>query len=182
MRRGLGFLLGVALTAASTPSALAVDFGFSEYTYGTNNCTVVKDPMNVYYKFDLGATLWRTENILGWTNTLGTDQWFSDLSFCQKQNHQRASGFPATGRNHTRLNWSSNEVYTASPMHHDSFVWCGGPNEKADSFNSARDFAKNVYQGAGYFATYTYTGNTLSIQQCDGSYTASDGYYLLIRT
>lgn len=159
------------------PWVAAVDHGFSEYTYGTNICTIVKDPTNFYYHFNLSTSLQMTEGTLNWRTNFGSDQWFSDGAQCEKQDRQRATGI-LPPKYHTRLNWSGSDAsWTASPMHHDDPSWCG---DVANSFNSARDYAAGVYQSHGWFATYTYTGNTMAIQQCDGRWTASDGYYVWI--
>lgn len=154
----------------------ANDYGFSEYTYGTNICTQMKDPLNLFYQYNLSTSVTMTQNILNWDADIGSDQWFADTGFCDQQDRKRASslGWP---RNHTRLDWSGqNAGITASPMHRDVFV--GYPCwDVASSFNSARDTARSIYQSNGYFVPYTYTGNNSSIKQCDERWVSGDGYY-----
>jgi hypothetical protein len=175
--RGLAVAAAILMLGAWVPRVAAVDHGFSEYTYGTNICTIVKDPINFYYHFNLAVSLQMTEGTLNWRTNFGSDQWFSDGAQCEKQDRQRATGI-LPPKYHTRLNWSGTDAsWTASPMHHDDPSLCG---DVANSFNSARDYAAGVYQSHGWFATYTYTGNTMAIKQCDGRWTASDGYYVWI--
>ena len=52
---------------------------------------------------------------------------------------------------------------------------CG---DVSDTFNGARNFAKNKYTAAGYVLIQTNIGNSLAIRQCDGRMTASDGFIL----
>lgn len=178
-RRRLHLALVTVSVAALllTPVAVrATDYGFSEYTYGTSNCTQVKDPLNLFYQYNLSTSVTLTQDVLNWDADVGSDQWFADSGFCDMQDRKRASsvGWP---RNHTRLDWSGqNPSITASPMHHDIFV---GPPclDVADSFNSARNAARSRYQSRGYFVPYTYTGNSSSIKQCDGRWVSGDGYY-----
>jgi hypothetical protein len=119
-----------------------------------------------------------TENILNWDTDFGTTQWFADTGFCDGMDRQRSTGI-LPPKWHTRLDWAGSFAnITASPMHHDDPAPCG---DVADSFNSARNHAKDIYQGAGYFVPYTYTANTSASKQCDGRWTASDGYYARVR-
>ena len=136
--------------------------------------------MNAYHMFDLSTTYWMVRNVLDWDVVLGGDQWFADGAACQKQDRQGASCVPGCPRDHTRLNWSGqNAGITATPMHHDSFDVMKAC-EYADSFNSGRNHAKDIYQSHGYFVVYTWTGNTAAIKQCNGLWVASDGYYARI--
>jgi hypothetical protein len=177
-----------ALILASAPAAAADDFHFREYTYGASSCTGIKDPMNFYFGRSLGTLDAATDaiaNVVKWSATpAASDQWFWDDGACQKQDRQRAEFAFATEKHHTRLNqgrWIDPQFthITASPMHHDAVTWCG---DVADSFNSSRDVAAQRIQArAGWFAVYTWTGNNAAIRQCDGRFTASDGYYVLAR-
>ncbi|MFP5343909.1 MAG: hypothetical protein ACLGIJ_13475 [Candidatus Limnocylindria bacterium] len=166
----------VVLALARPATIAANDFGFSEYTYGTNICTQIKDPLNPFYQYDLATSVAKTENVLNRDRDLGTDQWFAEVSTCDRVDRKRASSLDWP-RNHTRLEWSNiNAGITASPMHRDVYV--GYPCwDVASSFNSARDAATSIYQANGCFVPYTYTGNNSSIKQCDGRWVGGDGYY-----
>lgn len=166
----------VVLALARPATIAANDFGFSEYTYGTNICTQIKDPLNPFYQYDLATSVAKTENVLNRDRDLGTDQWFAEGSTCDRVDRKRASSLDWP-RNHTRLEWSNiNAGITASPMHRDVYV--GYPCwDVASSFNSARDAATSIYQANGCFVPYTYTGNNSSIKQCDGRWVGGDGYY-----
>lgn len=104
---------------------------------------------------------------------------------CEKQATQLASATASNSKYHTRMKQGRRvdpqfTLITASPMHHDTLTWCG---DVADSFNSARDFAAQKIQAVpGWFAVYSFTGNTARITQCDGRVTWSDGSYVLART
>ncbi len=128
------------------------------------------------------TALSKTINFLGLDDSLlASDQWMWNDGFCDRQANNQAEN-PLAPRNHTRLKaarWIDPQFthITASPMHHDVLSTCG---DKADSFNSARDWAAQKYQWAGYFAVYSFTGNNDPRWQCD-VWVASDGYYVLAR-
>ena len=182
-----GFVVATLLSA-DPATVLADDFHFGEYTYGTS-CTGIKDPLNFYFGQGLGTLDAATdviEDVVGWrSDPPAADQWFRDDGTCQKQDRQRAEFWVAPARHHTRLNqgrWIDPQFthITASPMHHDTWTTCG---DVADSFNSARNSAaQRIQSRPGWFAVFTWTGNNLAIRQCDGRYTAGDGYYVLART
>lgn len=172
----------LACFALAAPMPVSADdYGFREYTYGASSCSGRKDPLNFYYLREVGkignavnATRYR----LGWSyDSITSDQWFytSTISLCSKQDYNRAEN-PFSPRNHTRLKGNYTSYYvTASPMHHDVLTSCG---DVASTFDGTRDFAADQYTySAGYLTIRHYTGNTAAIRQCDGRYTASDGYY-----
>lgn len=179
-------LSAVALPVAVQPGS-AFD-GFDNYTYGTSNCTGPKDPVNLYFEGAVGPVLQAlavTEGQpLEWPfSPIASNQWLWDAGagapgeICHVQDHQR-SPYLTGNKHHVRLRDGSWVQYvgwvTAAPMHHDSLVLCG---DVADSFNSARDYAKNAFVAAGGFvATRTWVGNTMRMRQCDGRDTWSDGY------
>lgn len=164
------------------------DFGFDAYTYGSSVCSPygIKDPLNFYYGKTLGwlpTAVQKTEEILSWRSTaFSSDQWFRDSGMCQVQGAQRNDG--TTDRNHTRLNQGDQRdpqwtFITSSPMHYErTNILCG---HVSVSFNSPRDYAAQKYQQSGYFAVYSWAGNTALLTQCDGSQVRSDGYYVLAR-
>ncbi len=63
---------------------------------------------------------------------------------------------------------------TATPIHHDTYG--GGTCDIADTFNGARDYAKSKLAANGDSLIHSYLGNTAMLLQCNGVYTASDGY------
>lgn len=186
----------VALALAGIPSLAptavhADDFGFREYTYKDNTCAAAADPVNFFYGKSLGTpseALRVVESVLDMTVSIfQRDQYFYDVDAsvrCQKQDFNRAnSAWPP--REHTRLNFSARidpqfTYITAGPIHHDVYAQCAPP-DKTDSYNAPRDWAAQRIQSAGYFAVYSFTGNTSGMVQCDGTVVASDGYYVLAR-
>lgn len=190
IRRAIPIMI-LALALFKPVNVSADDFGFREYTYRTSACNTLADPMNFYYGKALGtvfAALNAVESILGLNASFFQgDQWFFDTDAatqCQKQDYNRANSNWAP-REHTRLNQGARidaqfTHITAGPIHHDVPAPCTPP-DKADSFNAPRDWAAGMMQSAGYFAVYTWTGNNQALQQCDGSFVASDGYYVLAR-
>jgi hypothetical protein len=178
----------VSAAALVCPSSANADWdGFRNYTYGSSSCSSgdIKDPLNYFFNTTIGrlgeepVARVAIMGVVGWMSTpYATNQYmWSTNSGCHIQNHQQAETGVAWGKYHTRLRqgpWITGWGYaTASPMHHDSLTWCG---DVADSFNSARDYAKTKFSNAGYIQQAYYLGNTQSMQQCDGRYTASDGY------
>ena len=152
--------------------------------------------MNFYFGAGLGAHAYAVnavKNVVGWpfTPSPASDQWMHNDGVCEKQATQLASATASSSKYHTRMKQGRRvdpqfTLITASPMHHDVLASggnCGPINDVADSFNSARDYAAQKIQAvAGYFAVYSFTGNTARITQCDGRVTWSDGSYVLART
>lgn len=175
MGRPLSVAIAVSTLWLFSIPVNANEYGYHEYTYGMSNCSVIKDPLNLFYQFNLATSDTMTQTILNWDWDVGSTQYFNDTGSCEPHDRQRKSTVGPPNW-HARMEWSSsNAGMTASPMHHDILSFCG---DVADSFNSARNKAKDKYQAAGYFVPYTYTANNLAITQCDGLYhTASDGYF-----
>jgi hypothetical protein len=157
------------------------------YSYGKSTCSGIKDPFNFVFE---GRTVGQVSQALpivkgaplNWSSTIiASDQWMwnsgeSPGEQCNRNDYNRMSG-ATSPRNHTRLyagTFVANVGWTtAAPMHHDDLSPCG---DVADSFNSARNAAVTKYRDAGYVLIRTNIGNTLGIKQCDGRFTASDGY------
>jgi len=187
-RRSAAIAAAVVVTFAMTSgSAFAGIDNWKLYSYGSSSCGVVKDPLNFLYEMRLGlvndALAVTQGSPLNWSaDAPASDQWMynSDPGYgCERNYYNRASG-STSPRYHTRLyqgSWVNSTIQysTASPMHHDVYALCMPP-DKADSFNAGRDYAKSKFESAGYVLVHTYLGNTAAIQQCDGTYVASDGY------
>ena len=180
--------LGGLLAVVAAAPAAGDDFHFREYTFGSSSCTGIKDPVNLYFGGSLGtigAATEALEDVAGLkVEPLATNQWFWDDGACQRQDEQRADAWAGARRRHARLNqgrWIDPQFthITAAPVHQDVWTWCG---DVAESFNAPRNLvAQRIQARAGWYAVYSWTGNTLAIRQCDGRYTAGDGYYVLAR-
>jgi hypothetical protein len=178
----------VGLLALTPVSVAADDFGFREYTFGSSACRTIRDPLNLYFGAGLGtlaAASAALETVVGLdVAPAGADQWFWDVGLCQRQDRQRADAAAAPRRTHSRLNQGRRvdpqfDRVTAAPIHVDVWTWCG---DVAESFDAARDrAAQRIQSTPGWFAVYSWTGNTAAVRQCDGRYTASDGHYVLAR-
>jgi hypothetical protein len=187
--RGIIRVVVVAGLLALMPGPVAADdFGFREYTYASSTCRTLKDPLNLYFGDGLGTLAAATkvlEDVVGLrVAPAASSQWFWDDGQCQRQDRQRADAAVAPRRTHSRLNQGGridpqfNRI-TAAPIHVDVWSWCG---DVAESFDAARDLAAQRIQARpGWFAVYSWTGNTAAIRQCDGRFTASDGDYVLAR-
>lgn len=190
MRRGrfTAAVLAMVFAATQASPASGDDFHFREYTYATSRCTGPKDPINLYFGGSLGTLAAATtalETVVRLPiEPLATDQWFRDDGACQRQDRQRSDAWVAAWRTHARLNqgrWIDPQFthITAAPIHADVWTWCG---DVAESFNAPRNMAAQRIQArAGWFAVFSWTGNTMALRQCDGRYTASDGFYVLAR-
>lgn len=191
--RSIGIVLAAATLLAMTPwGASARDYGFGEYTLGTQSgCSVRKDPVNMYY-VDFTSTSARsvTTDVIGLTwGPIASTQYFDLISgvdghaSCPGQWDQKAS-WPTGPKEHTRLRANPqgtiNSIWwvTASPIHHDEIdVFCG---DYSTSFNGPRDWAQGRINGGGYTTAKVFTGNNAAIQQCNGNWVASDGSYVRV--
>lgn len=180
------------LLGSWAPARAAFD-NWRVYTYASSSCSGTKDPLNFFYEGNVGhiaSALALTQGSpLNWSATYpATDQWFyntgeSPGDQCTVNWYNRMSS-SLSPRYHTRMDQGTSVpgigLTTASPMHHDVYSWCG---DVANSFNSARDHAHDLFVAANYgnYLIRSYIGNTQAMQQCDGSYTASDGYSYELR-
>jgi hypothetical protein len=189
------FVLVAIVSAAglANPQPAKANFdGFEIFTYSDASCWGAnnKDPLNYFFNttnHDLGLVANAAEVIRHWpvywdkTPTPADSQYFWSTNYgCHVQDVQLAENI-AGPKYHTRLRqgpWIPSFGYaTAAPMHHDSIGWCGWFfHDVADSFNSARDYAKTQFSNASFSQARYWIGNTQAMQQCDGRMTASDGY------
>jgi hypothetical protein len=183
----IGIALAGSLTLAGTGPTRADFNNWLIWTYSGSGCGNLKDPLNFFYQSEMGsidAATSITYYQLGWTwDFIASDQKFYNLGWpsgnrCRNNDYNRASGV-ISPRNHTRLKQGPDYQCpyicknTASPMHHEiPTIPCG---DVADTFNGPRDYAKNTLD-PNYFLQRSYLGNTLAIKQCNGTYTAGDGY------
>jgi len=194
--------LGQCLVLVSTLCAGALAYprpanadwdGFRVYTYGSSSCASgdYKDPLNYFFNttnenLGLAPYAWAAiYTYVGWDKgpmPAGDQYMWSTNSGCHIQDFQLAENV-AGPKYHTRIRqgpWINGYGYaTAAPMHHDSLAICWPnpiPQDVADSFNSARDYAKTKFSNAGFGQGRYYIGNTQAMAQCDGRLTASDGY------
>jgi hypothetical protein len=155
-----------------------------------------KDPVNLVFRNELGDLAEATDAVartlrFGSTRLAG-DQWFQfdapDGSVVHRHDVSIASGRSVLDfgkRLHVRLFSSGlthprEGVLTAGAIHKDApTMRCGLPNEVASTFDVARDYAAKCFLDAGY-PVVRCGGIPRSFRQCDGSYTATDGSYIVI--
>lgn len=142
--------------------------------------------LNIYFhNFDWLQAEAMVRTILGLTwDLVASNQWFKykwrdGVVHCKTQVYNRAS-MPIGPREHARLrdNRPVDVYVTASPIHKDDISLCG---DVAASFNNPRNWAAGRFADAGLRTDWIFTGNNLAIQQCDGRFVASDGWYLRVR-
>ncbi len=173
----LGFCL------ASAPQARA-DFYWGDYISAG-------DPINLI--FDVNGSWTNSYDYvlayLGWYDRGGSTQQFPDHSASpwENQNGQAGSDCDFCNRYHLRYNqgndWggASWGTWTMAPAHYDQVEWsCSPPNHKSSTYDGARNVVHNAFVNNGYTVGWVYRGNNRGIRQCDGSYTAGDGYYVWI--
>jgi len=156
-------------------------YGFAAYTFGDSSCTGSrKDPLNLFYSGpELGTVagaLAGTRNVLGFIEEsfLETTQWFQYGNCTAMADGQASGALPP--KYHARLSVSVGGI-VASPQHHDVVGFCPLPQDVSDTFNGARDHAEQLWDAEpGVTIAWHYWGNTDAMRQCDGRYTASDGW------
>jgi hypothetical protein len=131
------------------------------------------------------------ESHAGWTDTLGSNQYFVDHGNCALMHEQRASG--TLTRFHIRVrgqHFDATLGWTATgDAHHEDFVVfpipCGhavdsdGPS--GSGFDRGRDELEQRFASAGHPTYRLWWGNTQSFKQCDGDYAGSDGWTTFIQ-
>lgn len=154
------------------------------------------DPINIVW-YGPNATPGQVGKYLfdhGWKHNdyqspLGVDeQHVRELDQCYRDDTERATHNPLIDRDHTRLfsTARSSNIYVVGDAHHDhdrsAFTGCHTgvfAGHIASSFNSTRNKISNLWPAA---KKHKYWGNTRRMKQCDGSFTASDGWVTYMAT
>jgi len=194
--RLLASALGAAVLAAAFSGPAGAHFdSTSQYTYsgcpGTAQNRV--DPINVVFTAwgTWGRAVSQIESHAGWTNAIGSNQYFVDHGTCASMHAQRASG--TLTRFHVRVrgqHYDDELGWTATgDAHHEDFVLfplpCGHAVDSDGSggsgFDQGRDELEDRFATAGHPTYRVWWGNTQSVKQCDGDYAASDGWTTFIQ-
>jgi hypothetical protein len=163
-------------------SAVRADFYWGDYISAG-------DPINLI--FDINGTWTNTYDrvlaYLGWYDRGGTTQQFPDHSSSpwENQNGQAGSDCDLCERYHLRYNQGNDSAagwgtWTMAPAHYEQYTWCGAPYHKSSTYDGARNVVHNAFVNNGYTIGWVNRANNQAVRQCDGSYTAGDGWYVWI--
>lgn len=187
---------GAALAAAAIAAPAGAHFdSTSRYTYGGCPGTAENrvDPINVVFFAwgTWGRAVSQIESHAGWTNTLGSNEYFVDHGSCYLMHAQRASG--TLTRFHVRIRGQHEDDTlgwtTTGDAHHEDFVVfpvpCGHAVDSngagGSGFDQGRDELEARFASAGHPIFRVWWGNTQSFKQCDGDFAGSDGWTSFIR-
>jgi hypothetical protein len=201
----LAYLACISSTALAASPAESVGLGH-RYTYSSCSSTKPVDPINVVWEsedpndLDNLATPDNVANRLEnlgwdhdeykspWTKTFGLPHQYvhTNDNRCVRDGRQEATGCAICTRYHVRL-FSTNaggDFFVVGDAHHDKVVAGNGCGEGAkpgghiaDSFDSGRRELQEIWPGSRKIVKW---GNTQAMQQCDGSWTNSDGNVLYL--
>jgi hypothetical protein len=140
------------------------------------------DPINLIFVGGSPARAARAmRRVTGWATLSGSSMAFLDQGHLHKPAYQLGRYLADGSRYHLRIESTrgdSGQAYVLAAAHHDAISRCGHVGR---DFDLARDIVAKDFRAADYSVTYVRLDNTRPSLQCDGSYSAGDGYAALIR-
>jgi len=121
-----------AVFAAWCAPSASAHFYQSWYTYANSGCAGAPvDPLNLeFHGAGPGSRSWeRTQQWLGWTNTMGNTHWFNTHGLCKKQSVQKGKGFQE--KHHLRFFENADRsangslFYVFADAHRERVKYCG---------------------------------------------------------
>lgn len=174
-----------------TVSFVASATGFFPWTVDQSRGSQRHDPLNLYFagslaELHVASDAARTCLAVSPTR-LANGQWFLEFlsGVTSSHRHDMSLGgerdlFARAARVHVRLyaGSSTGGPITAGAIHRDALSFCG---DAAVSFDTAREWAGERFRAHGLKVARVRDKERGSVRQCDGSWTATDGFALVVR-